>query len=255
MKSAKILAILVVGVMSVSLLATVEKPGKVGKPFEAVWDALVDLQGQIVQEIADRIFGDESLQAAIDAEEAARIAANAALQNLLEAAIASGDTATADAAQAANDALQAQIDAIPVLPGGVIVMWSGSIGDIPDGWALCDGGNGTPDLTDKFICGSDGEDLGATGGSATHGHDYSDLPHHSHGVTDPGHTHDVPSDGTHKVIVNVGSYQTVTRLYPNCTTASATTGITINDSGKASCSTDAANGLPPYYKLAFIMKL
>jgi len=31
----------------------------------------------------------------------------------------------------------------PFPPGG-IVMWSGSIGGIPSGWALCDGTNGTP---------------------------------------------------------------------------------------------------------------
>ena len=30
-------------------------------------------------------------------------------------------------------------------------MWSGTIASIPTGWALCNGANGTPDLTDKFI--------------------------------------------------------------------------------------------------------
>lgn len=37
------------------------------------------------------------------------------------------------------------------MPTGGIVMWSGSIASIPIGWSLCDGSNGTPDLTDKFI--------------------------------------------------------------------------------------------------------
>lgn len=36
----------------------------------------------------------------------------------------------------------------------IIVFWSGAIADIPAGWALCDGNNGTPDLTDKFIIGA-----------------------------------------------------------------------------------------------------
>ena len=36
-------------------------------------------------------------------------------------------------------------------PQGGIIMWSGTIASIPAGWVLCDGANGTPDLTDKFI--------------------------------------------------------------------------------------------------------
>ena len=36
----------------------------------------------------------------------------------------------------------------------MIILWSGSADNIPDGWALCDGNNGTPDLTDKFVIGA-----------------------------------------------------------------------------------------------------
>lgn len=36
----------------------------------------------------------------------------------------------------------------------IIVLWSGAIVDIPAGWALCDGNNGTPNLVDKFIIGA-----------------------------------------------------------------------------------------------------
>jgi hypothetical protein len=54
----------------------------------------------------------------------------------------------------------------PVVPG-IIVMWSGPRADIPEGWALCDGTNGTPDLRDRFILSvGDGEETGGTGGSA-----------------------------------------------------------------------------------------
>ena len=38
-----------------------------------------------------------------------------------------------------------------MVPQGSIIMWSGSVSAIPDGWALCDGSNGTPDLQDNFI--------------------------------------------------------------------------------------------------------
>ena len=40
------------------------------------------------------------------------------------------------------------------VPKGVIVMWSGEADEIPDGWALCDGSNGTPDLRSRFIVGA-----------------------------------------------------------------------------------------------------
>lgn len=37
---------------------------------------------------------------------------------------------------------------------GIVCLWSGAIVDIPAGWQLCDGTNGTPDLRDKFIIGA-----------------------------------------------------------------------------------------------------
>ena len=37
---------------------------------------------------------------------------------------------------------------------GTIVIWSGTIANIPTGWQLCDGTNGSPDLRDKFVVGA-----------------------------------------------------------------------------------------------------
>ncbi|MCW7762687.1 tail fiber protein [Photorhabdus luminescens] len=45
------------------------------------------------------------------------------------------------------------IDPNKVLPRGMIVMFSGS--SVPEGWALCDGKNDTPNLIDRFILGGD----------------------------------------------------------------------------------------------------
>jgi len=56
-------------------------------------------------------------------------------------------------------------------PIGTITLWSGALVDIPLGWALCDGTNGTPDLTDRFIVGAgSGWGPGETGGAETHTH-------------------------------------------------------------------------------------
>lgn len=39
---------------------------------------------------------------------------------------------------------------------GMILIWSGAVVDIPTGWALCDGNNGTPDLRGKVVIGAGG---------------------------------------------------------------------------------------------------
>ena len=50
------------------------------------------------------------------------------------------------------------------IPKGGIIMWSGN--KVPDGYALCDGKNGTPNLVNKFIIGSGGNySIGNSGGN------------------------------------------------------------------------------------------
>ena len=85
-----------------------------------------------------------------------------------------------------------------LVPPGAIIMWSGSINDIPVGWALCDGSNGTPDLRDRFIVGAGGSyNVGNTGGSDTVTLTTSQIPSHSHGAgtlktnTTGSHSHGV----------------------------------------------------------------
>ncbi len=73
---------------------------------------------------------------------------------------------------------------------GVILMWSGTIATIPDGWVLCDGFNGTPDLRSNFVVGARQDDAGvpkavllgalvSSGGSDVHDHVY-DSGSHAH---------------------------------------------------------------------------
>lgn len=59
------------------------------------------------------------------------------------------------------------IDPKNVLPKGMIMMFSGST--IPDGWVLCDGGNGTPDLRGRFILGGALADIGGKNGKPLSG--------------------------------------------------------------------------------------
>lgn len=90
------------------------------------------------------------------------------------------------------------------IPTGVIAMWSGSVATIPSGWAICDGNNGTPNLTGRFVIHADADtagtyNVGGTGGAATVALTEAQLPSHTHGTgnyaADSGgaHTHTATS--------------------------------------------------------------
>ncbi len=74
-----------------------------------------------------------------------------------------------------------------VLPG-TIVAWTGGIGSIPLGWLVCDGENGTPDLSNNiFVRGSSSS--GATGGGS-HSHSIGSASNHQHSLsTETAHRH------------------------------------------------------------------
>lgn len=105
------------------------------------------------------------------------------------------------------------------IPQGVIVLWSGSVGSIPTGWALCDGtaginkedGSGTftaPDLRNRFIVGAgDTYAVAATGGatSVTSGAGGS----HTHSISlsgDGSHTHSGATGSTALSEANLPSH-------------------------------------------------
>lgn len=137
------------------------------------------------------------------------------------------------------------------LPSGVILLWSGAVINIPSGWVLCDGSNGTPDLRGRFVVGAGGAySPGATGGSANavvvaHTHTATSV------VTDPGHAHsyNAPS-GT-----DDGGFSgsVVDNIVPS-TTGSNTTGISVATTVLSSGVSGTNANLPPYYALAYIMK-
>jgi microcystin-dependent protein len=79
------------------------------------------------------------------------------------------------------------------LPTGSIISWHDSISNIPFGWALCDGNNGTPNLIETFPRSvPDGTtDPGGVGGNNSITLTESQLPSHSHnpGSTDTSGSH------------------------------------------------------------------
>jgi microcystin-dependent protein len=130
------------------------------------------------------------------------------------------------------------------IPRGVIVMWSGAIDAVPEGWQVCDGQNGTPDLRDRFIVAAAGKyTVGATGGADEVALTVAQLPAHNH---------------------NDGDYNRLLRI----NTSGNNTPSGFDDEGNndemdirhgspiRSVGSGAAHeNRPPYYALAFIMKL
>jgi len=131
-------------------------------------------------------------------------------------------------------------------------MWSGSIAEIPDGWALCDGTNGTPDLRDRFIVGAGNSySIGDTGGENFHTLTVDEMPSHSHEVNDPGHFHSGDTYRRDTQGVTSGSEGVADNKWGSENVDIAYTGITIGNTG----GDQSHENRPPYYALAFIMKL
>ena len=83
-------------------------------------------------------------------------------------------TNTTDITNIKNEIKNLQ-DAMPV---GSIIMYNGKAEEIPSGWAICDGKNGTPNLLDRFILAS--TYCGGTGGQSQITLSVSQLPPHRH---------------------------------------------------------------------------
>ena len=147
-----------------------------------------------------------------------------------------------------------------IIAAGVIVAWSGTIADIPLGWVLCDGQNGTPDLRNKFIVGAKQDDNGAaktnimgvldqTGGSISHNHGGQSGGHVLTITEMPSHHHEVMiNDATTNGPIRYPETAGVASLKPYSTSNAGG-----NQAHAHAIASD--NNVPPFYALAFIMKI
>lgn len=220
---------------------------------------------------------DAAQATATDAGETADAAKQAAATALetASAADAAADAAKA-AAEAAQEKAEQALSGITVPTGGIIA-FSGSFGGtgnrypIPLGgtepdthWVLCDGGaSGTgigavPDLRGRMILGaSDAYPKGASGGAATHSHTLSGNV----GATTltvaqmPGHNHTLkiiqgsPDGGNWTIKNNLSTEYDMSMDY------SAATGGSKSHTHALSGASGQASSLPPYYALAYIMRV
>ena len=154
---------------------------------------------------------------------------------------------------------------------GMIMLWSGSIATIPSGWALCNGSSGTPDLRDRFIVGAGSTyAVAATGGSAnaivvshTHTASTNTTGAHTHYTmrgltnypwgywTDKNQTAGSQlNDGGASSYYMAGGSDTAD-AFPTNSNGNHSHTVTVDSTGSSGTNAN----LPPYYALAYIMKL
>ncbi len=143
-----------------------------------------------------------------------------------------------------------------LVPKGGIIMWSGTIANIPTGWVLCDGSNGTPNLIAKFIRGvaTNSTNPGTTGGSDTHTLTTAEMPAHTH--TDSGHTH-ANSSWSYQ---NSGDPSSNAKHLPTTGSSGGSTSTQGVSVGTGTANIQSTGGgqahenRPAFYEIAYIMR-
>lgn len=140
-------------------------------------------------------------------------------------------------------------------PPGSILIWTDPISEIPSGWAVCDGNNGTPNLLDKFIrsVGS-GENPGATGGQNSLTLSESQIPSHSHSgdtYSSGGHRHSIYHRNRAYGTKSESGQTKGGGTAPTNTTGSHSHSTSVSNSG----SNASIDNRPQFYRVAYIMKL
>tara|TARA_Y100001936_G_C16072689_1_gene671836 strand:- start:826 stop:1806 length:981 start_codon:yes stop_codon:yes gene_type:complete len=163
------------------------------------------------------------------------------------------------------------------IPSGGIILWSGASNKIGQpvasggtgtGWVLCDGSNGTPNLTNRFVIGAGSSyNVDDKGGSAD-----ATLVSHSHttdSIIEMNNTNGKSLTGAIvKISEGFNREGTATGVFTktndgnNTVTGSLSTspvsGVTMDANhrhGMTSAGTSGTNAnLPPYYALCYIMK-
>ncbi len=144
-----------------------------------------------------------------------------------------------------------KFDGHGTVPVGAILMWSGATNAIPDGWALCNGQNGTPNLTDRFIIGAGNHyAVNTPGGSTNVTLTQAQLPSHQHSYRDGYFAESSITasmdgvDSTGKNVTGCGDHDQDNNEIPyrNMTTSSSGSG-------------NSFDILPPYFALCYIMRV
>lgn len=158
------------------------------------------------------------------------------------------------------------------VPLGGIIFWSGAENAVPAGWALCNGqsvnGRTTPNLRGRFVIGaSDGRGVGGVGGAESVTLTVNQIPAHNHNVSGSTTTNGDHSHGYDDVYFSeccpnngwLGSGdsdrdngpKTTGRNTANAGAHSHTFNVTSGSTGGG----QAVSIMPPFYALAYIMRV
>lgn len=143
------------------------------------------------------------------------------------------------------------------VPVGGIILWSGSADSIPEGWALCDGNNRTPNLSGRFVVGYDPNDpsynaVGNTGGAPAVALALEEMPSHAHGrvMATIGYTSGFNT--SYKEVPTIPNNYHNDETYNN---GNVELGAGNSVGGDAHGNTQAHENRPPYYAICFIMRV
>ena len=129
------------------------------------------------------------------------------------------------------------------IPIGGIVVWSGPT--IPDGWAICDGNNGTPNLSSRFIVGAGRQyEVGATGGVDRVTLAIEQLPRHRHDIKFYGADSEGGWDKENIFFSVSAKYEEFENR-----------GETVPYGGDSNGNTEPHENRPPYYAVYYIMRV
>jgi len=158
----------------------------------------------------------------------------------------------------------AKTDAALLIPSGTIVMWHGTIANIPTGWVLCDGDNGTPNLLARFVQGvaTAATNPGATGGAtakATGGHVHTQPTHtHTVDVWACDKTGSILSEGAasrQRLLDFIGNPDWIAEVSAEITSKGKRETTAAEGNQNTGSETDGIVDIRPlYYDIAFIMK-
>lgn len=137
------------------------------------------------------------------------------------------------------------------LPVGIIGLWRGSLGSIPDNWEVCDGTGGKLDLLAKYPKGATAS-IGTTGGSLS-AHNHS-SPSHNH--TTSAHQHTMTIGVQNAAVTNVSTTATVSVANGTHTHTHGVTDNTTPTVGSTTLGTlTNETSEPPFEEVAFIQMM